>query len=81
MEVMKLIRADIGLLGTKLFDASRCIGGWRTCCGELVDSAVGVSVGGVSVGIVGIFVGDFDGVFAGGELIGCIVICAVIDTL
>ena len=48
-----------------------------------VDIVVGVSVG-VSVGNVGVFVGEFDGVCAGGELIGCIVvglIYAVIDTL
>ena len=83
MKVLKLIRADIGLLGTKLFEASRCIGGWSARCGELVDSVVGVSVG-VSVGNVGVFVGEADGVCAGGELIGCIVvglIYAVIDTL
>ena len=50
---------------------------------KLVDSVVGVSVC-VSVGTVGASVGEFDGVFAGGELIGCIVvglIYAVIDTL
>ena len=48
-----------------------------------VDIVVGVSVG-VSVGNVGTSVGEFDGVCAGGELIGCIVvglIYAVIDTL
>ena len=48
-----------------------------------VDIVVGVSVG-VPVGNVGVSVGEFDGVCAGGELIGCIVvglIYAVIDTL